>query len=157
MPQADATTSTTLPVTRQQIEAQVDALIDLLDTLDADPDAEPSLGWTASGGHYLETPEDLLGNANAGDDREDDDEREPGEDSEASLGWRNEGSQTGYWAGNPLVGIDLEDEHDGCEPEDDSEPDVDDEPNGGWEGDNQDSRDRFGIGFGGVNVTGQLA
>jgi len=156
MSQTEAENSTVLPVTRRQVEAQIDLLIDLLDSID-DPDLEPSLGWTAPSGHWLETPEDLLGNANAGDDREDDDEREPGEDSEASLGWRNEGSQTGYWAGNPLVGIDLEDEHDGCEPEDDSEPDVDDEPNGGWEGDNQDSRDRFGIGFGGVNVTGQLA
>jgi len=157
MSQANAENSTVLPVTRRQVEAQITALIDLLDTLDADPDAEPSLGWTQSSGHYLETPADLLGNANAGDDREDDDEREPSEDSEASLGWRNEGSQTGYWAGNPLVGIDLEDEHDGCEPEDDSEPDVDDEPNGGWEGDNQDARDRFGIGMGGMNATGQLA
>ena len=109
MSQANAENSTVLPVTRRQVEAQITALIDLLDTLDADPDAEPSLGWTQSSGHYLETPADLLGNANAGDDREDDDEREPDVDGEASLGWRNEGSQTGQWAGNPLVGTDLED------------------------------------------------
>jgi hypothetical protein len=74
-----------LPVTRRQVEAQIDALIDLLDTLDTDPDLEPSLGWTQPSGHYLETPDQLLANANAGDDREDDDEREPDVDGEPSL------------------------------------------------------------------------
>ena len=101
-----------LPISREQIERHVDALIDLLDTLDADPDDEPSLGWQTgnqSPEHHVQDAIDFTGNANAGDDREDEDEREPSEDGEASLGWCNEGSQTGQWAGNPLVGIDLED------------------------------------------------
>lgn len=128
-----------LPISREQVEAQIDILIDLLNALDTDADLEPDL-------------------TDATTDREDDDEREPSEDGEASLGWRNEGSQTGYWAGNSLVGIDLEDEHDGCEPEDDSEPDVDDEPTGGWSDCiDQLSRERMGVSFGGTNATGQLA
>lgn len=108
MRKATATNTTSKRISRQQVEKLISILVDHLDQFD-DPDAEPSLGWTASGGHYLETPEDLIGNANAGDDREDDDEREPDVDGEASLGWLNEGPQTGLWAGNPLVGTDLED------------------------------------------------
>lgn len=80
-----------LPVTRQTIEQQIAALIDLLDTLDPDPDLEPSLGWSQPAGHPLETPSALLRNANAGDDREEDDEREPDEDGEPSLGWTESG------------------------------------------------------------------
>ena len=112
MAQASSENTTPLPVTRQAVEAQIDALIDLLDTIDADPDLEPSLGWQTgnqSPEHHVQDAIDFTGNANAGDDREDEDEREPDFDGEASLGWRNEGSQTGQWAGNPLVGTDLED------------------------------------------------
>jgi hypothetical protein len=37
MPQADSTDTTNPPITRQDVEAQINALIDLLDTLDAAP------------------------------------------------------------------------------------------------------------------------
>lgn len=93
---------------RREAQDEIDRLIAFLDSTDPDADAEPSLGWTAPSGHWLETPEDLIANANAGDDREADDEREPHEDDEANLGWRNEGPQTGEWNGNPLVGLDVE-------------------------------------------------
>jgi hypothetical protein len=110
MAQASSENTTPLPVTRQAVEAQIDALIDLLDTIDADPDDEPSLGYcSTSWEHAPQTGVDFTGNANAGDDREDEDECEPSEDGEASLGWLNEGPQTGQWSGNPLVGTDLED------------------------------------------------
>lgn len=123
-----------LPLTRRDIERHVDALIDLLDTLDADPDLEPSLGWTSSMGHYLETPTDLIANANAGDDRESDDsDYEPDTDSEPSLGWRGAGCfpESDNQAGvdfhlNADHGGELEEDHDG------REPDVDGEPSLGW-------------------------
>ncbi len=123
-----------LPISRQAVEAQIDLLIDLLNTLDADPDCEPSLGWTSSLGHYLETPSDLMGNANCGDDREgDDSDYEPDTDAEPSLGWRGAGcfpeldNQTGAdFHLNADHGAENEDDHDG------REPDVDDERNLGW-------------------------
>jgi hypothetical protein len=85
--------------------------MEMLNDLDGDSDAEPSLGWTASGGHYLETPEDLIGNANAGDDREHEDEREPPVDDEPSLGWTHTTNQTSTdWTANHVWGAtDLED------------------------------------------------
>lgn len=109
MSQANAENSTVLPVTRRQVEAQIDALIDLLDTLDTDPDLEPSLGWTQASGHWLETPDQLLANENAGDDREEEDEREPHEDSEPSLGWTDNLNQaSAAWQANHLGTVDLE-------------------------------------------------
>jgi hypothetical protein len=97
-----------LPLTRQDVERQIDLLIDLLDQLDADPDLEPD------------------------PDLEDEADHEP------SLGWsagfvpefqRQEGR--GFYM-NQNRGHDLEDEHCGAEPEDDSEPDVDGEASLGW-------------------------
>jgi hypothetical protein len=108
MSQADAENSTVLPVTRQAVEAQIDLLINLLDTLDGDAD--------------LELDTDL---EHAGDD-------------EPSLGWtagfmpefqRQEGR--GFYM-NANGGRDLEDEHDGAESGEDAEPDVDGEPSLGW-------------------------
>jgi hypothetical protein len=108
MPQADSSDTTNLSITRQDVEAQITLLIDLLDTLDTDPDLEP------------------------------DQDLEDGADDEPSLGWtagfppefqRQEG-RAFYMNANG--GQDLEDEHDGCEPEDDSEPDVDGEYSLGW-------------------------
>lgn len=125
-----------LPLTRRDIEQHVDALIDLLDTLDADPDlepdlgsgddregddpdledgadSEPALGWTGASCSPENQSQDgpaFCLNADAGRDLEDEhDGREPDVDGEASLGWRNEGGQTGQWSGNPLVGTDFED------------------------------------------------
>lgn len=113
MPQADSANTTTLPVTRQQIEAQVDALIDLLDTLDADPDLEPSLGWQTgnqSPEQHHQDAIDFHGDANSGDDREDEDEREPPEDGEPSLGWTSQENQAAaYFHGNGFHGTDNED------------------------------------------------
>jgi hypothetical protein len=108
MPQADSTDTTNPPITRQDVEAQINALIDLLDTLDADPDLEP------------------------------DPDLEDEHDDEPSLGWtsgfmpesqRQEGR--GFYM-NENRGQDLEDEHDGREPGEDAEPDIDDEPSLGW-------------------------
>lgn len=110
MSQANAENSTVLPVTRRQIEAHVDALIDLLDTLDADPDLEPSLGFTES--HYNPTQigTDYSANANAGDDREDEHNGAEPEEPEPSLGWTdnpNQGCAAFY--GNSFYGDDAED------------------------------------------------
>jgi len=55
-------------------------------------------------------PIDFHGDMNAGDDREDEDEREPDVDSEASLGWSATTNQTlPAWQANNLGMIDLED------------------------------------------------
>lgn len=100
-----------LPITREQIERHVDALIDLLDTLDGDPDLEPSLGFTDVQDRYGESQvgPDFAANANAGDDREADDEREPDVDDEQSLGWTTETNQTTpAWHANYLGTVDLE-------------------------------------------------
>lgn len=99
-----------LPISREQIERHVDALIDLLDTLDADPDLEPSLGFTENPYNPTQIGTDYAANANAGDDREEEDEREPSEDGEPSLGWTdnpNQGCAAFY--GNPFYGDDAED------------------------------------------------
>jgi len=99
-----------LPLTRRDIEQHVDALIDLLDILDADPDAEPSLGFTES--HYNPDQDcpDYSANANAGDDREEEDEREPSEDGEPSLGWTDNLNQgCAAFHGNNFYGDDAED------------------------------------------------
>ncbi len=98
-----------LPIFRQVVEAQIDLLIDLLDQLD-DPDLEPSLGWL-TGNQYPENHSQnaLTANANAGDDREDEDEREPPVDDEPSLGWTHTTNQTATsWHANNLGTTDLE-------------------------------------------------
>jgi hypothetical protein len=94
---------------RKEAAAAIERLIAFLDSTEPDPDAEPSLGWTTSSNHWLETPEDLLGNANAGDDREDEDEREPPVDDEPSLGWTHTTNQLATaWHANNLGMTDLE-------------------------------------------------
>jgi hypothetical protein len=102
-----------LPVTRQAVEAQIDLLIDLLNTLDPDPDAEPSLGWLTgnqSPEHHSQASADFIGNGNAGSDREEEDEREPPVDDEPSLGWTSTTNQTSpAWQANYLGSVDLED------------------------------------------------
>lgn len=100
-----------LPISREQIERHVDVLIDLLDALDGDPDAEPSLGFTDVQDRYGETQDgtNFIANANCGDDREEEDEREPGVDDEPSLGWTTEINQTKpAWHANHLGTVDLE-------------------------------------------------
>lgn len=102
-----------LPISRRDIERHVDALIDLLDTLDGDSDLEP----------------DLAGYSTGMDSREGDDS-----DDEPSLGWRGPSGWLGEstnqdtpdFHANADCGRDLEDEHDG------REPDVDDEWSLGW-------------------------
>jgi hypothetical protein len=105
---AKAKPSILKPLSRQVVEAQIDILIDMLNGLDGDPDAEPSIGWPDSHAHPLQF--DVCANANAGDDREEEDEREPGVDDEPSLGWThtvNQGSTD--WAANHIHGAtDLE-------------------------------------------------
>jgi hypothetical protein len=113
MPQAHLPAADTgLPITREQVEAQIESLIDLLDTLDGDRDAEPSLGWQTgnqSPEHHSQAAIDFCGDANSGDDREEEDEREPHEDSEPSLGWTSQVNQTSPgWRANHLGMTDLE-------------------------------------------------
>jgi len=130
---ATATHTTNPSITRRAVEQQIDALIDLLNTLDPDPDLEPSLAFTERLYNISQADPNYAANANAGDDREADDEREP------SLGSVNPtiyGVQESWSAGNC---DDREDEHDGAE------PDVDDEPSLGWpENTNQASRHFYG-------------
>jgi hypothetical protein len=126
---ADALDTTNPPITRQAVEAQIDLLIDLLDSLDpdpdrepdpaeSDPDAEPSLGWTAGFTPELQQQDGrgFYMNESAGSDLEDEhDGAEPGEDAEpdvdgeASLGWTSQTDQTSpHWPGNHLGCVDLE-------------------------------------------------
>jgi hypothetical protein len=96
-----------LPITREQVEAHVEALIDLLDSLDADPDLEPSLGFTDTPHWASQDHADFMANGNGGDDRELDDEREPSEDGEPSLGWTNNPNQlSSSWGGHPFFTAD---------------------------------------------------
>lgn len=102
-----------LPISREQIERHVDALIDLLDTLDADPDLEPSLGFSNGGYRPEDQPQE--GDAfhsywDAGHDHEDEhDGAEPSEDSEPSLGWTDNLKQgCAAWLANHLGAPDLE-------------------------------------------------
>lgn len=81
---------------RAQIEAELERMIDLLDAIDGDPDLEPTMGFVAHG--FV-------------------DEAEPDADFEPSLGWTST-----YAHGSDQ---DLEDEHDGREPDEDFE-DADD-------------------------------
>ncbi|MET4208635.1 hypothetical protein [Bradyrhizobium sp. LA2.1] len=110
---ANAKTITPTPISRQIVEAQIDFLIDLLDTLD-DPNAEPSLGFS-TGGCFPETqPQTGPGfhmNYNRGQDLEDEhDGAEPHEDSEPSLGWTSTTNQAApAWHANHLGAVDLED------------------------------------------------
>ncbi|MCZ4430713.1 hypothetical protein O3S81_13490 [Agrobacterium sp. SOY23] len=64
-----------LMLRRAELEKKIEELIALLDLLDGDENLEPYLADT--------DPEN--------EDREDDDEREPGTDDEPSLGWSNPG------------------------------------------------------------------
>ena len=114
MAQAGSENTTTLPVTRRQIEAQVDALIDLLDTLDADPDDEPSLGFSNGGFRPEDQPQErdaFQSYWDAGHDHEDEhDGAEPDVDGEASLGWTTQDNQaTPHWRANHMGTVDLED------------------------------------------------
>ncbi|MET4371587.1 hypothetical protein ABIA99_004286 [Bradyrhizobium sp. LB12.1] len=113
MPQAAATDITPKRIYRQVVEAQIDLLIDMLNTLDGDTDAEPSLGWLTGNQtpeHHSQASADFIGNGNAGDEREDEDEREPPVDGEASLGWTSTFNQTApAWQANHLGATDLED------------------------------------------------
>ena len=69
---AVATHTTPTTISRQIVEAQIDILIDLLDSLDGDVDLEPSIGFTNIQDRYGESQDgpNFAGNANAGDDRE---------------------------------------------------------------------------------------
>lgn len=142
MPQADSIDTTNPPISRRAVEQQIDALIDLLDTLDDDPDLEPSLGFTERLHNISQSDPNYAANANAGDDREADDS-----DLEPSLGSVNPtiyGVQESWSAGNC---DDREHEHDGAE------PDADGEPSLGWpENTNQASRHFYGNSHHGVDM-----
>jgi len=88
---------TRLRALRAEIERELERMIDLLDAIDGDPDFEPSFGSVAPG-HV--------------------DEAEPDADLEPSLGWTST-----YAHGSDQ---DLEEEHDGREPDEDFEGNTDD-------------------------------
>ncbi|WP_246504790.1 hypothetical protein [Microvirga antarctica] len=101
------------PHMRARIETAIDGLIGLLDQLDGDSseleddsDSEPSLGWSISGAGDRDHRASSL-------DLEDDSDFEP------SLGWSVTGA-TSENDNHPST-VDLEDEHDGIEPDDDFE------------------------------------
>lgn len=102
MPQADSINTTNPPISRRDVESQIDLLICLLDTLDADPDLEPSLGFSTGGHRPEDQPQE--GDAlhlywDAGDDHEDEHTgEEPDVDAENSLGWGQGDRQEGQWS-----------------------------------------------------------
>lgn len=102
-----------ISISRHVVEAQIDLLINLLDTLD-DPDAEPSLGFSTGGYLPENNPQDGRGfhmNYNRGLDLEDEhDGAETDVDKEPSLGWTSTTNQTApAWQANNRGMIDLED------------------------------------------------
>lgn len=106
--------STTRPISRQVVEAQIDLLIDMLNSFDDDTDLEPSLGFSNGGFRPEDQAQEGFGfaiNANRGDDCEDEhDGAEPDVDGEASLGWTSTVNQTSAsWQANHLGTVDLED------------------------------------------------
>ena len=128
-----------LRVLRYEAAREIERLIDFLDALGGDPDledgadAEPTLGWPPGRPICVGSVEDgelepslgWTGNINQasrnrlgdGEDFEkDDSEREP------SLGGLNRVNQEGWASG---LGNELEDEHDGTEPDHDNEPNGD--------------------------------
>lgn len=89
---------------RRKTEKAVEQLLTLLDDLASDPDLED------------------------GEDGAD-------ADDEPSLGWTASTRQQGpNWHGPGAIEIDIEQEHDGREPDNDSELGGDEEPSLGWEG-----------------------
>ena len=107
MSQANAENSTSASISRRDVESQIDALIELLDTLDPDPDAEPSLG-SVNPSTYGEP---LPWAAGGSDDREDEhDGCEPDEGGEPSLGWTENANQaSAHFHGTSIHGVDAED------------------------------------------------
>jgi hypothetical protein len=98
---------------RKEAAAAIERLIAFLDATEADPDAEPSLGFSNGGFRPEDQPQDGWGfhmNANGGHDEEDEhDGAEPDVDHEPSLGWTHTTNQTATaWAANNLGMIDLE-------------------------------------------------
>jgi hypothetical protein len=105
---AKAKSTTAKPINRQAVEAQIDILIDMLNTMDGDTDLEPSLAFSTGGYRPEDQPQEGYGfamNANRGIDLEDEhcgaepgEDAEPDVDSEHSLGWGTGDSQTGLWS-----------------------------------------------------------
>ena len=105
--------TTSAPISRQVVEAQIDLLIDMLNTLDGDPDTEPSLGFSNGGFRPEDQPQGGIGfhmNYNRGLDLEDEhDGAEPDGDGEPSLGWTHTTNQTtADWHANNLGMVDME-------------------------------------------------
>lgn len=136
---------------RKDKEALVEVLISSLDQADGDSDLEPLLGapevreYHERRGHVWArgATDDREGDPGC-DDREDvcEDEGSEHDGSEPSLGWTDGEAAAGgrVYAGSFGSGHDLEDEHDG------SEPDVDDEPSIGGDDREWDDAERSGIG-----------
>jgi len=139
--------------TRQTLGLAIEALIELLDAVGPDPDEEPSLGNP----EQMNQQHAWDINAGARDDREGEhDGAEPDVDDEPSLGSLNGINQERAWAtthgwsgmfvdGEPSLAVpeqmnqarawvhpgnrqELEEEHDGCEPEQDCDPSLASEP-----------------------------
>lgn len=131
----DATRATAdaLPVTRPDLEALIEAAIARLDEIDGDPDIEDG----ADDEPDLGRPEGMRQSAGYA-----------GRDGEWSLGSWSICVDQEFW-GMGSVG-DVEDEHDGAEPDCDAEPDEDGEPSLGSNEDLNQNRWSMG-GFAGVH------
>lgn len=105
-------------------QTAMDGLIALLDAVDGDPDAEPSLA--GQDGMWDSTNQETWASGNTDEREGDHDEREPDVDDEPSLGWPGgidqERAHKNYRISNEY-GVDREAEHDGREPEEDAEHD----------------------------------
>lgn len=112
-----------------RLEALADEIIALLDELQGEPDLEPVLGALELSPHFTTQAFREGLDQRRWADTGDVDEREPTDDDEPSLGSLDSCGSTfpkvDRWAGGGSS--DLEDEHDGREPEDDSEPQCEDE------------------------------
>lgn len=116
---------------RREAQDEIDRLLSFLDETDGDGDLEPLLGAPETS-HFEKAPAAVWARGSA-DDREDDadlesterDDDEEGFDAEPSLGSSLDNNGYGaFYANVPLdlFSLDLEDQHDGAEPDVDGEP-----------------------------------
>ncbi len=135
------------PISREEIEEEIDRLIDLLNTLDGDPDLEPCLAGTCGDDREGDLDARCVPGLSEGDDNPDDEdggEREPSLGAPENhinsyCGWSHyrgrDGDQTHWGAWDTRAAIDeceCENEHGGDILDEPHDEECDAEPFLGW-------------------------
>lgn len=108
---------------RKAARDEIDRLIRFLDETDNHMELEQN--GDEADASYPEGSQRLTGHPN-------EDDEPSGDESEPSLGSRTNGEHSDQSQWGKGAADDMEDEHDGAEPEDDSEPTEDNEPSLAW-------------------------